>query len=54
MLKVKSGNIEMLNVILSREDYAGIVGTVTESAIRVLSKFKKEGYISYYRQADKN
>ena len=35
-----------LGVILSREDYAGIVGTATESAIRILSQFKKEGIIS--------
>ena len=35
-----------LSVILSREDFASIVGTATESAIRVLSQFKKEGYIS--------
>lgn len=36
----------ILNVVLSREDYASIVGTATESAIRVLSQFKKEGLIS--------
>lgn len=36
----------VLNVILSREDYASVVGTATESAIRVLSQFKKEGLIS--------
>jgi CRP-like cAMP-binding protein len=36
----------MLNVILSREDFAGIVGTATESAIRVLSQFKKDKLIS--------
>ena len=35
-----------LSVILSREDFASIVGTATESAIRVLSQFKKEGLIS--------
>lgn len=35
-----------LGVILSREDYAGIVGTATEPAIRILSQFKKEGLIS--------
>lgn len=35
-----------LSVLLSREDYASIVGTATESAIRVLSQFKKEGLIS--------
>lgn len=35
-----------LNVILSREDYANMVGTATESAIRVLSQFKKEGLIT--------
>ena len=34
-----------LGVILSREDYASIVGTATESAIRILSQFKKEGLI---------
>ncbi|PKG52954.1 MULTISPECIES: Crp/Fnr family transcriptional regulator [Olleya] len=31
---------------LSRDDYASIVGTATESAIRILSQFKKEGLIS--------
>ena len=35
-----------LNVILSREDYASIVGTATESAIRILSQFKKERLIA--------
>jgi CRP-like cAMP-binding protein len=35
-----------LNVLLTREDYANIVGTATESAIRILSKFKKDGLIS--------
>jgi CRP-like cAMP-binding protein len=35
-----------LSVLLSREDYASIVGTEKESAIRVLSQFKKEKLIS--------
>lgn len=35
-----------LSIVLSREDYAGIVGTATESAIRILSVFKKGGLIS--------
>lgn len=35
-----------LSIVLSREDYASIVGTATESAIRILSQFKKEGIIS--------
>lgn len=35
-----------LMIVLSREDYASIVGTATESAIRILSQFKKEGLIS--------
>ncbi|MEY8848848.1 Crp/Fnr family transcriptional regulator [Psychroserpens sp. XS_ASV72] len=35
-----------LSVILSREDYANVVGTATESAIRILSQFKKEDLIS--------
>ncbi|TYP98995.1 CRP-like cAMP-binding protein [Tenacibaculum adriaticum] len=37
-----------LNIILSREDYASIVGTATESAIRVLSQLKKEKLISSF------
>ena len=36
----------MLNLILSREDYANLVGTATESAIRILSQYKKDGLIS--------
>lgn len=36
----------LLNIVLSREDYANIVGTATESAIRILSQFKKEGLIT--------
>ncbi|MFL0353636.1 Crp/Fnr family transcriptional regulator [Xanthomarina sp. GH4-25] len=39
-------NQGFLNVVLSREDYASVVGTATESAIRVLSQFKKENLIS--------
>lgn len=35
-----------LSLVLSREDYASIVGTATESAIRILSQFKKDGLIS--------
>lgn len=39
-------NDGFLKVVLSREDYANLVGTATESAIRILSQFKKEGLIS--------
>ncbi|WP_372756716.1 Crp/Fnr family transcriptional regulator [Mariniflexile sp.] len=35
-----------LSVLLSREDLANIVGTAIESAIRVISQFKKENLIS--------
>ncbi len=35
-----------LSIVLSREDYANVVGTATESAIRILSQFKKENLIS--------
>lgn len=38
----------MLNLVLSREDYANLVGTATESAIRILSEFKREGYIATF------
>ena len=39
-------NEDYLNIVISREDYASIVGTATESAIRILSQFKKDGLIS--------
>ena len=35
-----------LSVVISREEYASLIGTATESTIRVLSQFKKEGLIS--------
>jgi len=35
-----------LNVKFSRDDYANLIGTTTESAIRTLSKFRKSGAIS--------
>ena len=36
---------KFLNLTLSREDIANVVGTATESAIRIISLFKKKGYI---------
>ena len=36
---------EPLNIQLSREDIASLIGTATESAIRLLSSFKKEKLI---------
>lgn len=38
--KINSG------IDIPREDFAGIIGTATETAIRMLSKFKDEGLIS--------
>lgn len=34
-----------LQLTLSREDYANVVGTATESCIRIISEFKKKGLI---------
>ena len=34
-----------LNILLTREDIANIIGTATESAIRLLSDFKKKNFI---------
>lgn len=34
-----------LNLTLSREDFANVVGTATESCIRIISEFKKEGLL---------
>jgi CRP-like cAMP-binding protein len=35
-----------LNLKLSREELAGMIGTATESCIRLLSEFNKAGYIA--------
>ena len=34
-----------LNIFLTREELAGLVGTATESVIRLLSEFKKDGLL---------
>lgn len=34
-----------LRLVLSREDIANVVGTATESCIRIISEFKKKGYL---------
>ena len=39
-------DIEPITITLSRNDLASIVGTSTESVIRVLSDFKTEGLIN--------
>ncbi|MDR1155615.1 MAG: Crp/Fnr family transcriptional regulator [Bacteroidales bacterium] len=47
MLQYKFGVNEnqQLNIMLSREELANVVGTATESVIRLLSEFKSERYI---------
>ena len=40
--KNEDGTIRLL---LSREELAGMIGTATESCIRLLSEFNKKGYI---------
>lgn len=34
-----------LILVLSREDIANVIGTATESCIRIISEFKKKGYL---------
>ena len=36
---------ELLNLTLTRDDIANLVGTATESVIRMLSEFNKEGLV---------
>lgn len=38
---------QTLTVALSREEIANLVGTATETAIRLLSEFKQDGYIEW-------
>jgi CRP/FNR family transcriptional regulator len=37
----------LIDLALSREDLASIVGTATETVIRLLSEFKADGLISF-------
>lgn len=37
---------QTINIVLTREDLANIVGTATESVIRLLSEFKNDGLIA--------
>ena len=45
--KFKTDNEGAINIPLSREDIANIIGTATESAIRLLSGLKKEKVINF-------
>jgi CRP-like cAMP-binding protein len=42
---VEGTGSQKINLALSREEIAGMVGTATESVIRLLSEFKKDGLI---------
>ena len=42
---IEGGGGQKIDLILSREEIAGIVGTATESVIRLLSEFKKDKLI---------
>jgi CRP/FNR family transcriptional regulator len=42
---VDGGGHQQIDLILTREEIAGMVGTATESVIRLLSEFKKDGLI---------
>lgn len=44
---VEGGESQKIDLILSREEIAGIVGTATESVIRLLSEFKKDDLIEF-------
>jgi len=39
---------DLINIALSREDLANIIGTATESVIRLLSEFKNQQLISFH------
>lgn len=44
-LKYKEELAERVEVTVTRDELASMVGTATESVIRILSEFKKDGYI---------
>lgn len=44
-LKYKERLADRVEVVVTRDELASMVGTATESVIRILSEFKKDGYI---------
>lgn len=44
-VKYQEGLAERVEVVVTRDELASMVGTATESVIRILSEFKKDGYI---------
>lgn len=44
--KFKGKHAEVVEITVSRDELASIVGTATESVIRILSEFKSDGYIT--------
>lgn len=42
---IEGGENQRIDLVLSREEIAGMVGTATESVIRLLSEFKKDNLI---------
>lgn len=44
-LKYKEKLADRVEVVVTRDELASMVGTATESVIRILSEFKKDGYI---------
>mgnify|MGYP000256467645 CR=1 FL=1 len=46
-LNFVSTNKDFIDVNLSREDFADIIGAATESTIRLLSEFKKKKIIAF-------
>ena len=44
-------NEENNSISIAREDFAGLVGTATETSIRMLTEFKEEGLITIERNS---
>lgn len=44
---VEGGENSKIDIALTREELAGLVGTATETVIRLLSEFKKDGLIEF-------
>lgn len=44
---VKQGNEILIGVPLTREDFANLIGTNTETVIKLLSELRKEGHIEF-------
>lgn len=47
---IKEGNTVLIGIPLTREDFANLIGTNTETVIKLFSEFRKDGHIDFFEK----